>query len=197
MDKIEKGKKIAQKMLEDKTKERQKKIEQGKDILKTYKKKKESGLVIAGALKKKLITPITEKINAAKTLQAAIKRKEPNQLLGKQMEVRLINKYEDIDDSIPTIQAAIRRKLVNKPKEFSTGKKNVYPQAPLYKIDKLKEAVRSVMESLPETKGEIKLNASKSDMIQFLDKYKYPLEEALSGFKPTEKRKPGRPKKQT
>jgi len=41
-----------------------------------------------------------------------------------------------------------------------------------------------------------KLNASKSNMIKFLDKYKYPLEEALSGFKPIEKKKRGRPKKE-
>ena len=72
----------------------------------------------------------------------------------------------------------------------------MYPQAPEYKVDRLKEAIRSIFESLPETKKEIKLNASKSNMIKFLDKYKYPLEKALSGFKATEKKKRGRPKKE-
>lgn len=153
--------------------------------------------IIQPSVKRGAVTPFRKQTDAAKTLQAAIKRREPNQLLGRRMEVELEKKYEAIDKSVPTIQAAIKRKLANKPKEFSTGKKNVYPQAPLYKIDKLREAVRATIESNPESKGEIKLNASKSDMIKFLDKYKYPLEEALSGFKATEKRKPGRPKKQT
>lgn len=151
--------------------------------------------IIQPSVKRGAVTPFRKQTDAAKTLQAAIKRREPNQLLGRRMEVELEKKYEAIDKSVPTIQAAIKRKLATKPKEFSTGKKNVYPQAPLYKIDKLRNAVRATMESNPESKGEIKLNASKSDMIKFLDKYKYPLEEALSGFKATEKRKRGRPSK--
>jgi hypothetical protein len=52
------------------------------------------------------------------------------------------------------------------------------------------------MESIPESIKEIKLNTTKSEMIKFLDKYKYPLDEALSGFKATEKKKSGRPKKE-
>jgi hypothetical protein len=152
--------------------------------------------IIQPSVKRGNITPLRKQVDAAKTLQAAIKRKEPNKLLARQFETELEKKYEEIDKQIPAIQAVIRRKLANKKSEsFSTGKKNVYPQAPLYKVDRLKEAIKSIFESLPETKKEIKLNASKSDMIQFLDKYNYPLDEALSGFKPTEKKKPGRPKK--
>jgi hypothetical protein len=152
--------------------------------------------IIEPSMKRSTVTPLKKQIDAAKTLQAAIKRKEPNTLLARQIETGLVNQYEKIDKKVPLIQAAIKRKLNKKPVEnISTGKKNVYPQAPEYKVDKLKEAIRSIFESLPETKGEIKLNASKSKMIKFLDKYKYPLEEALSGFKATEKKKAGRPKK--
>ena len=158
--------------------------------------KKSAVDIIQPSVKRGSITPLRKQVDAAKTLQAAIKRKEPNKLLARQFENELEKKYEKIDKKVPAIQAAIRRKLTEKPIEnISTGKKNVYPQAPIYKIDKLRDAVRTIMESLPETKKEIKLNASKSDMIKFLDKYNYPLEEALSGFKATEKKKPGRPKK--
>lgn len=153
--------------------------------------------IIEPKVKKGVVTPMAKKTDAAKTLQAAVKRQEPQKLLARRMEVELEKKYEEIDKKVPAIQAAIKRKLTNKPKEeFSTGKKNVYPQAPIYKIEKLREAVRSVMESVPESIKEIKLNTNKSDMIKFLDKYNYPLEKALSGFKATEKKKPGRPKKQ-
>jgi hypothetical protein len=159
--------------------------------------KKSAADIIEPSVKRSAVTPLKKQIDAAKTLQSVIKRKEPNALLARQFETNLEKKYEKIDKKIPTIQAAIRRKLKEKPVEnISTGKKNVYPQAPEYKVDRLKKAIRSIFESLPETKKEIKLNASKSNMIKFLDKYKYPLEEALSGFKATEKKKPGRPKKE-
>ena len=157
--------------------------------------KKTATNIIEPLLKKGAVTPMAKKTEAAKTLQAAIKRKKPSELLARQIETGLVNQYEAIDKSVPAIQAAIKRKLVKKPtEELLTGKKNVYPQAPVYKIDKLREAIRSIMENLPEAKGKIKLNASKSNMIKFLEEYKYPLEEAVSGFKPIEKRSKGRPK---
>jgi hydroxymethylpyrimidine pyrophosphatase-like HAD family hydrolase len=153
--------------------------------------------IIEPSVKRGSITPLRKKVDAAKTIQAAIKRTEPNKLLARQFETNLEKKYDKIEKKVPLIQAAIRRKLTEKPIEnISTGKKNVYPQAPIYKIDKLRDAVRSVMESIPESIKEIKLNTTKSEMIKFLDKYKYPLDEALSGFKATEKKKSGRPKKE-
>jgi len=92
--------------------EKNRKIKKGKEIVNNYKNKRAASNLIKATVKKQFTTLISDKINAAKTLQAVIKRKEPNLLLHRLFETVLVNKYEAIDEIVPTIQAAIKRKLL-------------------------------------------------------------------------------------
>ena len=138
---------------------------------------------------------------AAAKLQAAIKMKQVNPLYSKMVENKLEDLYEEIDNKVPVIQAAIKRKIANMPKKnqieakFSTGPKNVYPQEGIYDRDKLKETAKEIM-SIDKSVS-IKLNASNSDLINFISDNGYKLSDVLKGFKPTVKRTVGRPKKTT
>ena len=144
---------------------------------------------------KKLLEEEDKKNNAAIALQSAVKRKHIEPLIHRQFKTKI----EEIEsqerksrfrsDNITESRSTLYTNINIKPK------KNIYPLAPIYKVKELRIHIKKIYEQYPETKKEIKLNASKSDMIKFLDKFKYPLKDVVIGFKPPKKLR-GRPRKE-
>ena len=148
---------------------------------------------------KKLLEEEDKKNKAIIALQSAIKRKNIEPLIQRQLKLKLeetksLSKSKSKSKS-KLIPSTITASIANNYNINIKPKKNIYPLAPIYKVKELRNHIKKIYEQYPETKKKIKLNASKSDMIKFLDKYNYPLKDVVIGFKPP-KKPIGRPRKE-
>lgn len=130
--------------------------------------------IIKAAIKRTMTPQLADYKTAAEILQSAVKRKEAQPLYNRLAEATKEAKNEIVPKT-------------------STGALNVYPQEPIYDREALKSMAREIMKDDPTVN--IRLNVSNSELINFVSANGYSLAAGVSSFKPTEKRKPGRPKK--
>lgn len=131
--------------------------------------------VIRAAAKRTMQPQLSDYKSAAEILQAGVKRQQAQPLYNRLADATREN---------------IKNEIVPK---TSTGAKNVYPQEPIYDREKLKDMAREIMKEDPSVK--IRLNATNSELINFVSANGYSMAAGVKEFKPTMKRGVGRPKK--